>query len=767
MADVFQLTASESVPRQWLGDRAYYLSQLAAQQESVLPGVVVSSQVLRDIWDKTPWREPLLAELSHSTLHLQLNDARQLQGLAQQIRQALLDADLADIHLEALVQETQHLNAKSLIFHPSLYIDPAQGNTASSELVALFESHISSGEPTHLRQTLKQSWAELFRARSLLYWQRAQIPLDQIHLAILIQPLYPTLASGFLNLRSPFMDITATRGLPQPLSCGWTHPERYRLEADSGTIRQQEFGSSFCYHQLNPSSGAIELIAINEKHQRSILDAERLQRLHQQGQRLQPKDTADLEWVLTRPNPEARLTGYIRQYYPQGCPNLRWPHLSPPLGERPRSNTHLEGIAASSGQVQGGVCLLEDVLRQDRQETKQQTDPFNQILVVPDFEPQNFPPCHYIVGLIAERGSRTSHGAIWARELGIPAVMGVAGITAQVTSGQQIYLDGDRGQVYLDPPEIKSLSDSSSSLSSPPTVMSQTPIIHGTQLLLSISQPHLAPSLAQLPVDGVGLIRSELLAQSLSLTQASPRERLQQLCEGLITMAKAFAPRPLYYRSWDGGRPGQALGLRGTLAYRQDATRFEEELIALAQVREAGYDNVHLILPFVRSVREFKEAKQRIQQQGLDDSAGFQCWLMAEVPSVAVLLEDYVQAGVQGIAIGSHDLSQLILGVDRDDPQVADQFDLTHPAVLEAIARLAGSARRLQIPCTLCADSLPPQSRDRTLEAFVRCGVTGLSVSPEHLESQAWAIARAERRLLLDGFWGRGNGGEKAIGNRQ
>ena len=767
MADVVQLTASESLPQQWLGDRAYHLSQLAAHQEPVLPGVVVSGRVLRDIWEKTPWREPLLAELSHSTLHLQSNDARQLQGLAQQIRQALLQVELAEEHLQALIQETQRLNAQSLIFHPSLYIDPAQGATASSELVALFDSHITVGDcgsrrlhdGNRLSHTLKQSWAELFRARSLLYWQRAKIPLEQIHLAILIQPLQPTLASGLLNLRSPFMDITATRGLPQTLSSGWTHPEHCRLDSDSGAIRQQELGSPFCYHQLSPNSGSIELVAIKpEEQQRPILNPELLQTLHQQGQRLQTHggDSADLEWVLTHPSPETTPTWYISQYYPQGCPNLRESTPSLPLSDDPpRSKAYLQGIAASGGQVQGVVCLLDDVLRQTRAEPEPPTKPSHQILVVPDFEPQESPPCHHIVGLISEQGSRTSHGAIWARELGIPAVMGVAEIMDQVVSGQEIYLDGDRGQVHLTPPDSRSLPSASSPLSSPPTMISQASPIHGTQLFLCASQPHLASTLAQFPVDGVGLIRSELLAGSLSLTQVSPQERPQRLREGLMTMAQAFAPRPLYYRSRDGGRPGQALGLRGTLAYRHDAAGFEEDLTALVGVREAGYDNVHLILPFVRSVAEFKEAKQRLQQWGLDGSDGFQCWLMAEVPSVAALLEEYVEAGVQGLAIGCHDLSQLILGVDRDDPRVADLFDVTHPAVLEVIARLAASARRLGIPCTLCADSLPADSGDRALEAFVRCGVTGLSVSPEHLESQARAIARAERRLLLDGFWER------------
>ncbi len=760
MADIFQLTASEGISRSGLGDRAYHLSQLAAHREPILPGVVVSAQLLRDVWENTPWRDPLFAELSDSTLHLQTNDWRQLQAIAQQIRQALLTVELPEAIAERLNQAINPLNGAGLIFHPSLYIE----DHASLELVGLLESHVSSGDRASLSQTLKQAWAELFRARSLLYWQRAKIPLNRIYLAILIQPLQPTLVSGLLNLRRDAIEIIATRGLPQSLWNGCIAPERYQLEADSGQIRHHDLGTPLCYESFCPDSGEIQVVAVDsDRPQGPVLKPKLLRQLRHHAQRIyhdldhENRDRADLEWVLTQQHPDTAPTWYISQFYPQGSQGLRLPTLSQPggdrasgwLSKRPRPSSPFQGIAASSGQVYGVVCQLSDL------EIKDQTgQAHKQILLVPQFEPQDVPPGQHLAGLISESGSRTSHGAIWARELGIPAVMGVANLSQHVEAGQTIYLDGDRGQVYLNPPPNLPVSSTTRPFSSTP--MSPTPPVHGTELFLSFSQPQLAPYAAQLPVDGVGLIRSELLAQSLSLNQYSPPERLQHLSEGLRAIGQAFAPRPVYYRSHDGGRPGQALGLRGTLAYTQDASGFKEELMALAQVQESGYDNLRLILPFVRSIEEFKAAQTLIRQQGLYQSRGFQCWLMAEVPSVAVLLEQYVEAGVQGIAIGSHDLSQLILGFDRDDPQVAPHFDVTHPAVLDAIARLALSARRLKIPCTICADSRVPTSGDCALEAFIRCGVTGICLSPENLESQVQAIARAEQRLLLEGFWQRG-----------
>jgi pyruvate,water dikinase len=190
--------------------------------------------------------------------------------------------------------------------------------------------------------------------------------------------------------------------------------------------------------------------------------------------------------------------------------------------------------------------------------------------------------------------------------------------------------------------------------------------------------------------------------------------------------------------------------LRGTLAYTRDPSIFDLEVAAVARVRKNGQHNLHLILPFVRSLTEWTQARSHLQQQGLQPSSAFQLWLMAEVPSVLFLLEDYVRAGVTGIAIGLHDFTQLMLGIDRDDAEVAEAFDPLHPAVLQAIADLAKTARRLQIPCVVCADSLTGQD---FIEPLVRCGVTGICLNAQTVPLAAEAIARAEHRLLLEWGW--------------
>jgi pyruvate,water dikinase len=154
------------------------------------------------------------------------------------------------------------------------------------------------------------------------------------------------------------------------------------------------------------------------------------------------------------------------------------------------------------------------------------------------------------------------------------------------------------------------------------------------------------------------------------------------------------------------------------------------------------------MLPFVRRVEEFCFCRQRAELAGLTRDPGFQLWIMAEVPSVLFLLPEYVNAGVQGISIGSNDLTQLLLGVDRDNAAIAEVFDERHPAVKAAIAQLIQQAHQLGIPCSICGQA--PTRYPDLVEDLVRWGIDTLSVDLEAVEPTYWAISRAERRLLLE-----------------
>ena len=173
----------------------------------------------------------------------------------------------------------------------------------------------------------------------------------------------------------------------------------------------------------------------------------------------------------------------------------------------------------------------------------------------------------------------------------------------------------------------------------------------------------------------------------------------------------------------------------------------KKELCVLQKVCESGHTNVNLILPFVRSVDEFIYCRQRLETIWKNRPAQFQLWIMAEVPSVLFLLPDYVKAGVQGISIGTNDLTQFLLGIHRNSPQVASGFNGRDRAVMRAIEQLILGARAAGIPCSICGDAtaLYPE----IVESLVRWGISSISVNVDAVEQTCRAIARAEQRLLM------------------
>jgi len=191
------------------------------------------------------------------------------------------------------------------------------------------------------------------------------------------------------------------------------------------------------------------------------------------------------------------------------------------------------------------------------------------------------------------------------------------------------------------------------------------------------------------------------------------------------------------------------IGYRGALRYTHEPELLALELDAVSLVYDAGYENLHVMLPFVRTARELRRCREIVAESGLLARRGFELWVMAEVPSVLFNLERYAELGVTGISIGSNDLTQLLLGVDRDSEVVAEVFDERDPAVVEYIGRLVERARQLGLRTSICGQA--PSVHPEYAEILVRAGIDAVSVNMDAVDRARRLIAAAERRLLLEG----------------
>jgi pyruvate,water dikinase len=776
-----------------VGDKAFNLSRTVQLGYPVMPGFVISSAVTHEFLENLNSSEALVADLPHSSLHLDVGNWRQLQQVASVLRQEMIAATVPVEWVNAIFDAATGWES-CLIFRPTIAL-PSTNRV--EDISGLLESQVCQCLHDDIADTLKRTWSQLFRARSLLYWQRVGIDLRQIRFGILVQPLSNALASGSLVANSSQWELKATIGLGIAINQGEVVPDFYKIQPESGIILEQKLGNRMLAYRVSDSSESSQaqntllttessclttyLLDESQQHQ-FALNSEYLQQLIQIANQFLSEygKNFSFQWTIS-----TKSAGNI----------LSLTHVTIPQPAIPDFQLLLKGIGAASGRIAATARVIVD--SHDKPFAK------DTILVASAILPEWLPWLQDVKGIITEEGGMTSHAAILARELKIPAVVNATGAKALIKDGVTVLIDGDKGEVYsinnatIGTKKIRfkngignDITSSSLQLKQnldrdfaqtpglkrePINAWSPTDATIATRLLVNLSQSNLIEQVQNLPIDGVGLLRSELMAISLLdgqeantwLQEGRQTLLLKRFTEQIMQFVQGFAPRPIFYRSLDiqvnelqetdklwhhatysDTQSFKPPAYRGTFGYMQNPAMFELELTALAQIQQAGYRNINLILPFVRTVEEFIFCRQKVEQAGLTAVPQFQLWIMAEVPSILFLLPEYVKAGVQGITIGTNDLTQLLLGIDREQGKLASSFDAQHPAVMGAIRQLIYMAKDAGIPCSICGQA--PALYPEIIEQLVQWGITSISVEPEAVQRTHSALARAEQRIILE-----------------
>lgn len=786
MLNLYRLEDIQPSDRDSVGEQGFYMAQLACSGVAVIPSLVIPVQVFQAFLEQINWLEPLFSDLPDSSLYLDRQNPCQLQAIARQIRSELLTATLPDELIAEIVAAVSPWQVSALVLQPYVTI---QGNsTLSSQLSELLDPQVCWVDAAAITHGLQAAWGQVFRARSMLLWQGHGIQLQRLSMTIVIQPLYSALSSGIAQINSTDITVRAFRGVALRSGYGMLVPDTYRLHYHSGELVEQIIAKKSIRCTLAPPNHGQTVddlyplpmgvhkalpyrFEANDQQLHPVLSTDQLQSLTGLVSYLQPLLGSNFQigWIFTTQDQQAGAA--LRLSSVQIIQDAPPSHLAQAVTMASPATTLLplvKGLSACGGQVVGTVYIVSA-----GQAHPQRLHP-GTILVMPSLSPDWLPMLEQVVGIITEQGGLTSHAAILARELGIPAIVNAPQALQKLQSGLLVLLDGDRGEVYpvhqsiishetgheLQPHHDRSLPPSLGYSSSLAPVQ--------TQLLVNLSQAQSIEVAHHPGVSGVGLLRSELLALK-ALDYQHPRSWLspdrqavfvERMSLAISQIAAAFFPRPVWYRSLDlrshefraltGGEEiaievNPMLGLRGTLSYVRDPMLFTLELTALRQVQRQGYTNVHLLLPFVRTVEEFTLCRQQVLHAGLTTNTPLQIWIMAEVPSVIWLLPAYVQAGVQGISIGTNDLTQLVLAIDRDETLMAEGYNANHPAVLGAIAQIIHQARTLHIPCSICGQA-PAQYPD-LIPYFVQLGISSISVEASAIEQTYQAILRAEQQL--------------------
>ncbi len=730
-----------------VGGKGANLGELTRAGIPVPPGFIVTASAYFDFLQ----RSKIIDKIRELLQPLDPNNSKQLQQIAPQIKQVILNAQMPPELAEEIEQAYKKIGGGLVAVRSSATAEDLPEASFAGQQRTFLNVHGEKNVVT----AVQECWASLFEARAIFYRHEQGFDHFRVGIAVPVQKMVQSEAAGVMFTIEPVSSdtskivIEAVRGLGEAIVSGEVTPDLYIIAKNELQVISKQIGKQEWQLIRNPNNddkGANIQVQLppSVQSQQKITDKDILE-LAKLGAKIEEhyQFPQDIEWAKENKNlfiVQTRPVTTIKKAV-EFEPEIKAPVL-------------LTGDKASPGIASGPVKIVHDASEIDKVAK-------GDVLVTEMTTPDFVPAMKRAVAIITDRGGRTSHAAIVSRELGVPCIVGTKQATTTLTDGQIVTVDGSRGKVYA----------------GKAAMAKQTAIIDilkeqlktRTKVYVNLAQPELAEAVAARNVDGVGLLRAEFIVgqigehPSYMVSQNRGNEFVDKLYEGINTFAKAFAPRPVVYRTTDfktneyrelkGGQeyePAEEnpmIGYRGASRYIADIDVFKLELEAIKRVRQ-NYKNLWVMIPFVRTPSELFRTKEIMESEGLKRSDDFKLWMMVEVPSNIFLMEKFLSIGIDGISIGSNDLTQLILGVDRDSEKLADLFDERNEAVLIALERAIKVAKSMGVTSSICGQA--PSVYPELTVKLVEWGITSVSISPDMIGTTREIIAKAEARLKLN-----------------
>ncbi len=723
------------------------------------PGFVV----LSNAYFKHITTNKIKHEIAKILEKIDVNDTEELQNAAKEIQNLIVNApfpeEIKDEVIQAYNELCKRVSRKCFV---AVRSSATAEDLPSASFAGQQATFVNVRGEEEVVEAVKKCWASLFTPRAIFYREQEGFDHMKVGLAAVVQLMVQSERSGVMFTVDPISEneniitIEAAYGLGEVVVSGEVTPDTYRVRKDTLEIIDKNISKQ--EWMLAKIDGETKRVAIKEDMQEKqklpdniIIDLANI------GKKIEQHygKPQDIEWATVGDNI------YIVQSRPITTLHKKEETPSHPISDvAGKAEVVLKGLAASPGIGCGPVKIVTSP--EEINKVKE-----GDVLVAKMTSPDYVPAMKKAVAIITDEGGMTSHAAIVSRELGVPCVVGTGKATEVLKEGEIVTVDGERGIIYKGEAKIvsstKQMETAGAKMKAyPPTA---------TKIYVNLAEVDRAEEVAKLPVDGVGLLRAEFMIANIGehpkkmIEEGREQGFVDKLAEDLRIFASAFYPRPVVYRATDfktneyrnlrGGEkyePKEAnpmMGFRGASRYVMDPEPFKLELRAIKKVREEfGLKNLWLMIPFVRKVEELKAIKRMLKEMHLFRGPDFKLWIMVEVPSTVLLIEEFCKVGIDGVSIGSNDLTQLVLGIDRDNAMLSSEFDERNEAVYKAIAHVINTCKKYGVTVSICGQA--PSVYPDFAEQLVKLGITSISVNPDVVERTKALVASAERRILLD-----------------
>ena len=779
----FEELRKDDVPL--VGGKCANLGEMINAGIPVPPGFAVSAYAYKRFLELTGIAEKVYTIIRETVKDV--NDPQQYQEASKKIRQLIESTPIPEEIEKAIREAYRKLNAK--LGMAEAFVAVRSSATAEdlpgSSFAGQQETFLNVRGEDDLIHYVRRCWSSLFTPRAIFYRTQRGFPHEKVLISVAVQKMVNSKAAGVMFTLHPVTGdrskivIEASWGLGEAVVSGSVTPDRFVVDKDTLEVLSKEIADKTVEYVRDPETGkTIHAEVPPERRKIPCLTDEEIKRLAELAKRIEQHygTPQDIEFAIDKdlPFPE---NVFIVQSRPETVWSVKAEEK--PVEKAPAPTEEfvpvIKGLPASPGIYAGRVKVVLN--HEEAAKLMEEGD----ILVTKMTNPDWVPYMRMAGAIVTDDGGMTCHAAIVSRELGIPCIVGTREATKVLKTGTYYTVDATSGVVYegivesLVKPKREAVAAAPGAVAALPQWAVYPPVT-ATKIYVNLSIPDVAEKVFnESHPDGVGLLRAEHLMLSvgkhprLLIEEGGAEKMVNAFAEGIRKVAQVFFPRPVVYRFLDfkpdeflslpGGEkyeeeaghvgPNPLIGYRGAFRYIKEPDIFRLECRAIRKVREEyGLKNVWVMVPFVRRVEEFKHCLKIMEEEGLRKGPDFKVWIMVEVPSTVLLIDKFIEAGIDGVSFGTNDLTMLILGIDRDDASVQEIYDERNLAVLRALSHVIRICREHGVTTSICGQA--PSNYPEIVEFLVKEGVTSLSVNPDKVMETRMLVASIERKVLLE-----------------
>jgi len=775
----FKDISKDDVPK--VGGKAANLGEMFNIGLPVPPGFIVNAETYKYFIEKTAIKEKITSLLSG----LDVEDTKKLQETADNIQRLIIGTEVPGDIKEAIIDAYEIMAASSGEDIKSAFDlvkkteEPFIAARSSATAEDLPQASFAGQQATFLNvkgdeqliTAVRGCWASLFTARAIYYRVKNDFEHMKVLIAVVVQKMVNSEKAGVTFSINPATNnpsevtIEAVWGLGETIVSGAVNPDLYIVDKDNLKIKHIEVKEQEEGKFRNPETGkTIDKDIPEEKRKKQILNEKEIIELAKFAKKIEAhyKKPQDIEWAVEDNKIYIVQSRAVTTYKPKETKTeekeIEITKATQPEVEE-KAKTLITGLTASPGIASGTVKIVHEITELNKIEK-------GDVLVAEMTNPDMVPAMKKTAAIVTDEGGMTCHAAIVSREMGIPCIVGTEKATSVLKEGQTITVDATNAHVYEGAAEIHKPQQEPMAEKEAPVQRAE--IITATEIKVIADLPDYAEKAASTGADGVGLVRIEFMIANNGIHPAKyirdnkDEEYTNLLVEGIGGIAKAFSGKPVWvrtsdirtdeYRNLEGAdqEPKETDPMIGWHAIRRglDEPRIlKAEFNAIKKLHESGYKNVGVMIPFVIRVNEVRKAKELMRQVGLEPCRDVDFGVMIETPAACWVIEDLCKEGINFASFGTNDLTQLTLGIDRNNEKIAKLFDEMHPAVLGEIAKVIKVCKKHHVKTSICGQA---GSRPDMAEFLVMAGIDSISANSDAVSNIRKTVAHTERKLLLD-----------------